>query len=229
MNDSDLYVAKKLKYYRNKFGWPLKTLSSDLDISLQQLQRYESGANKISAGLLFKLSKIFKIDIMCFFDGFEKQELDENNSYKILLIEDNSDDEFFFRKSVGDFDKNIEIYVLRDGLEVIKYFRELQDKPVRFFSKPDIIFIDLNLPSLSGFDVMNDLKKRPILNGVPLIILTGSINDEDVTKSYAMHASGFIKKSFTYDDYNQQICRALNYWINAASLPSQQDKKNEED
>lgn len=226
IDDIDRYVAKKLKYYRTKFDWPLKKLADDLNVSLQQMHRYEQGTNKISAGLLYKLSKIFQIDISCFYDKFDK-ETDEEiiKTYKILLIEDNPDDEYFFRKCIGQFDEPLEIYVLRDGAEVINYFRELQDTSVRLFSQPDIIFMDLNLPSINGFELLNDLKKRPVLNGVPIIILTSSINDEDATKSYLLHANGFIKKSFTFKEYSEQLNRALNYWIKAASLPHHEQVK----
>lgn len=220
IDDIDKYVAKKLKYYRTKFDWPLKKLADDLGVSLQQMHRYEQGTNKISAGLLYRLSKIFQIEISCFFDKFEKEEEEGlDNTYKILLIEDNPDDEYFFRKCISKFDQPLEIYVLRDGTEVINYFRELQDTSVRLFSEPDIIFMDLNLPSVNGFELLSDLKKRPVLNGVPIIILTSSINDDDATKSYLLHANGFIKKSFIFKEYSDQLNMALNYWIKAASLP----------
>lgn len=223
VDNIDHYVAKKLKYYRNKFGWPLKKLADDLGISLQQLHRYETTANKISAGLLYKLSQIFKIDVSCFFDGFNPAEdQKKSNTYRVLLIEDNPDDEYFFRKAVSSFDESLEVYVIKDGLEVVDYFRELQDQSVRLFAEPDIIFLDLSLPSLRGFDVLSDLRKRPILNGVPIIVLSSSVNDEDATKSYLLHASGFIKKSFKYEEYCEQIQRALDYWIKAASLPHHQ-------
>lgn len=218
----DQYVAKKLKYYREKFDWPLKKLADDVGVSLQQMHRYEQGTNKISAGLLYKLSKIFKIEIMCFFDSCEEPTEDiSTSSYKVLLIEDNPDDEYFFRKCISEFDKELDIYVLRDGVEVLNYFRELQDTSVRLFSQPDIIFMDLNIPSANGFELLNDLKKRPVLNGVPIIILTSSVNEEDAAKSYLLHANGFIKKSFTFKEYSDQLNMALNYWIKTASLPHQ--------
>lgn len=226
IDDIDKYVAKKLKYYRVKFNWPLKKLADDLDVSLQQMHRYEQGTNKISAGLLYKLSKIFKIEIACFFDNFESLESDnKNNAYKILLIEDNPDDEFFFRKCIAEFDQRCDIYVLRDGTEVLNYFRELQDTSVRLFSQPDIIFMDLNIPSANGFELLNDLKKRPILNGVPIIVLTSSVNEEDASRSYLLHANGFIRKSFTFKEYSEQLNMALNYWIKAASLPHHEQIK----
>ncbi|HXF90598.1 MAG TPA: helix-turn-helix transcriptional regulator, partial [Candidatus Nitrosotenuis sp.] len=96
MQDIDHYVARKLRYYRNKMNWPLKTLAAKLGISLQQLQRYENCTNKISAGMLYQLAEILKIDIACFFDGYNQQSHDlQIHKYKILLIEDNADDEFF--------------------------------------------------------------------------------------------------------------------------------------
>lgn len=218
----DQYVAKKLKYYREKFDWPLKKLADDIGVSLQQMHRYEQGINKISAGLLYKFSKIFKIEVMCFFDNCEEPTEDiKSSSYKVLLIEDNPDDEYFFRKCINEFDKDLDIYVLRDGVEVLNYFRELQDTSVRLFSQPDIIFMDLNIPSANGFELLNDLKKRPVLNGVPIIILTSSVNEEDAAKSYLLHANGFIKKSFTFKEYSDQLNMALNYWIKTASLPHQ--------
>jgi CheY-like chemotaxis protein len=220
IDNIDKYVAKKLKYYRLKFNWPLKKLADDLGVSLQQMHRYEQGVNKISAGLLYKLSKIFKIDLACFFDSFEEAPQDpKDHSYKILLIEDNPDDEYFFRKCISEFDEQLDIYVLRDGSEVLNYIRELQDLSVRLFPQPDIIFMDLNIPSANGFELLNDLKKRPVLNGVPIIVLTSSVNEEDAAKSYLLHANGFIRKSFTFKDYSDQLNMALNYWIKAASLP----------
>lgn len=226
IDEVDRYVAKKLKYYRTKFNWPLKKLADDLGVSLQQMHRYEQGTNKISAGLLYKLAKIFKIEISCFYDNFEKNPDEKSNKvYRILLIEDNPDDEYFFRKCISEFDEPLEIYVLRDGNEVMNYVRELQDVPVRLFSQIDIIFMDLNIPSVNGFDLLNDLKKRPILNGIPIIILTSSINDEDAAKSYLLHANGYIKKSFVFKEYSEQINMALNYWIKAASLPHHEHAK----
>ncbi|MBW8308311.1 MAG: response regulator [Candidatus Paracaedibacteraceae bacterium] len=226
IDNIDKYVAKKLKYYRVKFDWPLKKLADDLGVSLQQMHRYEQGTNKISAGLLYRLSKIFKIDITCFFDNFEESTIEsKDDSYKVLLIEDNPDDEYFFRKCIAEFDEHLDIYVLRDGTEVLNYFRELQDTSVRLFSQPDIIFMDLNIPSANGFELLNDLKKRPVLNGVPIIVLTSSVNEEDASKSYLLHANGFIRKSFTFKEYSEQLNIALNYWIKAAGLPHHEQMK----
>jgi CheY-like chemotaxis protein/DNA-binding XRE family transcriptional regulator len=220
MQDIDHYVARKLRYYRNKMNWPLKTLASKLGISLQQLQRYENCTNKISAGMLYQLAEMLKIDVMCFFDGYQKEtQAAKDDRYKILLIEDNADDEFFFRKSIESFSKDIDVYVLKDEASVSQFFRSLQEQGFSNFLKPDIIFLDLNLPSLKGFDVLQDIKKRPLLHSIPVIILTSSINEEDISKSYHLQASGYIRKSFLFQDFCEQIHRTLSYWIDIVRLP----------
>ncbi len=226
MHEIDHYVARKLRYYRNKMNWPLKTLAAKLNISLQQLQRYENCTNKISAGMLYQLAEMLKIDIACFFDGFHKDEKDPHaNNYKILLIEDNADDEFFFRKSIESFSKDIDVYVLKDESGITNFFRSLQEQGFSSFLKPDIIFLDLNLPTLKGFDILQDIKKRPLLHSIPVIVLTSSISEDDIAKSYHLQASGFIRKSFLFQEFCDQIHRTLSYWVDIVRLPAHADHR----
>ena len=226
MDNLDLHIAKKVRYYRNKFGWPLKTLAANLGISLQQLQRYESAVNKIPSSALYQIALAFKIDLNCFFDGYNaNDESASDDVFKILLIEDNTDDEFFFRKSINDFHKILDIYVLKNGNDVLHFFRTLNGDGVPYFKRPDIIFLDLNLPNLSGFDILQDIKKRQILHDVPVIILSSSLSDNDVTRSYHMQASGFIRKDFNFSNYKNQIHSTFNYWIDIVKLPTHQAPK----
>jgi transcriptional regulator with XRE-family HTH domain len=67
----DELLGKKVTFFRRKMNWPLKTLAAGLSVSIQQLQRYEKGVNKISAAMLYQLSKIFKVELSCFFEDFE--------------------------------------------------------------------------------------------------------------------------------------------------------------
>lgn len=67
----DRFLGKKLRSYRVKMRWPLKHMASELNVSIQQVQRYEQGTNKISASLLYLLAKIFGITPDSFFDGYE--------------------------------------------------------------------------------------------------------------------------------------------------------------
>ena len=105
----DELLGKKVTFFRRKMNWPLKTLAAGLDVSIQQLQRYEKGVNKISASMLYQISKIFKVDLPCFFEDFEVNTEQEEDVYNVLLIEDNASDEFLLRKALTDFPKKLHI------------------------------------------------------------------------------------------------------------------------
>jgi len=92
INELDLYLGKRVKAFRTKMRWPLKTLAMKLGISIQQLQRYESGLNKISASLLYAIAQEFNTDLAIFYEGYEgplKNLHSPNHPNNILLIEEN--------------------------------------------------------------------------------------------------------------------------------------------
>ena len=105
----DETLGKKVSYFRGRMNWPLKTLASDLGVSIQQLQRYEKGINKISATMLFELARIFKVELTCFFENQESTLPIKSDVYNILLVEDNVNDEFLLRKALSDFPKKLNI------------------------------------------------------------------------------------------------------------------------
>lgn len=198
-------------------GWPLKRLADELGVSLQQVQRYEQGVNKISASLLYQLSKSFKTDISSFFEGFEEDTVKPTDppSFKVLLVEDNPHDEFLFRKAIADFPKKLVIFALKDGQEAFTFF---QGNPPSFV--PDIIFLDLNLPHFRGFDLLQNIKRKPQWKDIPVIIMTTSTNDDDISRSYHLQSSGFIRKSFQFEEFKNNLLKTLDYWVETVHLPS---------
>lgn len=197
MNEVDLNLAKRLKFFRARMNWPLKTLASDLGISIQQLQRYEQGVNKIPASTLFCICKSMKIDISSFFESIDSIH-PKREAFKIALVEDNANDEFLFRKALEDFPERLDIFVMRSGEEASNFFRNIYEVEYKELAHPDIIFLDLYLPSVRGLDLLQEIKRRPMFQNTPVIVLTSSINTHDMNKSYQLHASGFIRKSFSF-------------------------------
>lgn len=221
MEDIDQFVAKKVRYYRLKVGWPLKTLAANLGVSLQQVQRYESSTNKISAGTLFRIAKIFKIDLMDFYEGYNQNRhfSQESRSFRILLIENNSNDEFLIRKAIQGFSRELEVYVLRDDNSVQAYLRDMRDGNFRQATQPDIIFLNTNLSHIKGLSILSDIKRDRNLYSVPVIIFTNSIDDTDIERSYQLQASGFIRKSEKFEEIKSQIQKTLDYWAGMVVLP----------
>lgn len=214
----DEILGKKVAYFRNRMNWPLKTLASDLGVSIQQLQRYEKGINKISATMLFELSKIFKVDITSFFE-YTENTLVDNNSFNILVVEDNVNDEFLLRKALADFPKKLNIYTINDGYAAINFFNDLSNGLTNDLPKPDLVFLDLHLPLMRGLDILKDMKRKVPLQDIPVIVLSSSINPEDRASAYGLQASGFIRKSFDYEEFKEHILKAMSYWTDAVELP----------
>lgn len=221
----DNFLRKRVKEFREKMHWPLKTLSNQIGVSIQQLQRYEQGGNKIPASILYKMSKIFDVPLSSFFEGLEISQK-EDNVFNVLIVEDNPNDEFFLKKALDDFPRKIYAYTLRSGQEALDFARNLQEEKSTNIHRPDLIFLDIHLPNVRGLDILQDLKKRPALKETPVIMLTSSLSTDDMTKSYQLQASGFIRKSFNFNEFQEQIHKALEYWIDVVKLPHFEKKQN---
>lgn len=224
INDLDLFLGKRLKTFRTKMHWPLKTLAMKLGISVQQLHRYETGVNKISASLLYTLAHEFKTNIACFYEGY-------TNGHKaptphphnnILLIEENNSDEMIFRQALMEFPEKLNIFSCHTGEEAINFFRSLEDPSLVFSPTPDLVFLDLTIPVINGFDVLKDIKHRRNLQNIPVIVFSSNPTHEEMVKSYGLHASGFIHKSFSYQEVKEQLHNTLIYWMNTVILPTSQ-------
>jgi len=215
----DELLGKKVTFFRRKMNWPLKTLAAGLSVSIQQLQRYEKGVNKISAAMLYQLSKIFKVELSCFFEDFEIHTEQEEDVYNVLLVEDNSSDEFLLRKALADFPKKLHIYTINDGQAALNFLSDIAHDSAQSLPKPDLIFLDLHLPSVRGLDILKDIKRRVHLNEIPVIVLSSSLNADDRAAAYSLQASGFIRKSFTYQEFKSQLHKAMAYWTDVVDLP----------
>ncbi len=218
VDQKDEILGKKVTLFRRKMNWPLKMLAAKLEVSIQQLQRYEKGVNKVSASMLYHLSKIFRVDLTCFFEGFEAS-ADDEDVFNVLLIADSASDEFLLRKALIDFPKRLDIYAINDGQAALNFFNDVAHESEQALPKPDLIFLDLHLPSVCGLDVLKDVKRRAHLNEIPVIILSTSLNADDRSAAYSLQASGFIRKSFTYKEFKNQLCKAMSYWTDVVELP----------
>ncbi len=218
VDQKDEILGKKVTFFRRKMNWPLKTLAAMLGVSIQQLQRYEKGVNKISASMLYQLSKIFKVDLTCFFEGFETHH-DYEDVYNVLLIADSASDEFLLRKALADFPKKLHIYTINDGQTALSFFNDVVHESEQTLPRPDLIFLDLHLPLIRGLDILKDIKRRAHLNEIPVIVLSSSLSADDRSAAYSLQASGFIRKSFTYKEFKSQLYKAMSYWTDVVELP----------
>ena len=230
-NDLDYYVGKKLKQRRESLCLSQKDLSEILDISYQQIQKYERGENKIPAGRLFLLSKALKVNPDYFFDGMSGLLVEESarqyiqiekvRPIKILVVEDNPVDEMLTRDAIIESKIAAKIFVVHDGSQALKYLKKQEE--MGSFLDADIVFLDINIPKRNGLEVLQEIKRDRTISHIPVIILTNSINPKDMEESYKYRSCGYISKSFKISEYNEKISLVLSYWSKVAILPSMQN------
>ena len=110
------------------------------------------------------------------------------------------------------------IHVVRDGEEALAYLQRTgRYKMVR---TPDLVLLDINMPRKNGFEVLEDMKKDPRLQSLPVIMLTTSHREEDVVLSYAKGACSYIHKLVDLDQFKHRIKQFERYWTGISRIPS---------
>ena len=152
---------------------------------------------------------------------FNEKEIN-SKPINILLVEDNEADVKITLRAFAKAKLKNTIYVINDGQEALDFVQhkgKYQDR--ERFPRPDLILLDIKLPKLDGFQVLQNLKKDLQYSSIPVIMLTSSKNEEDIAKSYKNGAASFIPKSVNYNDFVKIIEGFNFYWHIINKLPSQ--------
>ena len=132
---------------------------------------------------------------------------------QILIVEDNPGDARLAEEALTEGKITNNISVVQDGVEAISFLRD-ENNP-----RPDLIFLDLNLPKMNGKDVLAVIKKDPKLKRIPVIILTTSDADDDITSTYELQANCYITKPVGFDKFIEVIQSVENFWFSVVKLP----------
>ena len=139
-------------------------------------------------------------------------------SAQVLLIEDNRGDAVLTRRAFKRAKMPSDIVVAETGEQGLSILRREGEHAQAV--RPDLILLDLNLPSMHGQDFLATVKDDPKLRSIPVIILSSSSADNDVTACYDRHANGYITKPISSETFDDVITRIENYWFNLMQLPS---------
>lgn len=216
----DEHLGKQLREKRMKRGLTLSDVANELGISHQQVQKYELAQSRVSASTLYKFADLYNVRVEIFFKGLRQDQVErlKDQVINLLLVEDDPGDELLTRKSLEEF-SNINVLCVHDGmqaLEVLKYKTLCMD-----FPKPNLIFLDLNLPKRDGLSVLKDLKRDRSLMDIPTVVITNNLDTEVMQRAYSYGAGGYVCKSFDFSEYKLNIINCINYWIKTVSLPKQ--------
>jgi chemotaxis family two-component system response regulator Rcp1 len=138
-------------------------------------------------------------------------------AFDVLLVEDSPGDVRLTREAFRDAKVHINLYVASDGAEAMAFLQregKYMDVP-----RPDLILLDLNLPKKSGREVLEEIKEDPILMSIPVVILTTSASEQDILRSYLLHANCFITKPVDLDGFLKVVKSIDNFWLSVVKLP----------
>jgi len=136
-------------------------------------------------------------------------------SINILLIEDNEGDIMLTTEALEDGRIVNNVNVIRDGEAAIEYFEALKEKT----EYPDMVLLDINLPKISGHEVLTYIKAHHLFKCIPVIMLTTSSSEKDIQTSYKNYVNCYITKPVDLSDFMQAVSKIEDFWLNIVTIP----------
>jgi two-component system, chemotaxis family, response regulator Rcp1 len=136
---------------------------------------------------------------------------------EVLLVEDSVGDVRLTREAFKDARVHINLHVAVDGddaMTFLKRERQYADAP-----RPDLILLDLNLPKKDGREVLKEIKESPTLAIIPVVILTTSASEEDILRTYQLHANCYITKPVDLEGFLKVVKSIDTFWLSVVKLP----------
>jgi len=136
----------------------------------------------------------------------------------VLLVEDDPGDVLMTREAFDEYLHN-RLDVVSDGEAALAYLR--REDPHGDAPRPDLILLDLNLPRRDGREVLREVKADPDLASIPVIVLTTSQAEEDVLRSYQLHANAYVTKPVDFEGFIEAIKQIDHFFVSVVQLPSE--------
>ena len=136
---------------------------------------------------------------------------------EVLLVEDDEADARIAREGLAAGKVLNRVTVLGDGSEAIAYLRREGEHAGA--PRPDLILLDLNLPGRDGRQVLAEIKDDPELRRIPVVVLTASQADEDVIRSYDLHANAYVTKPVGFDTFVEIVRKIDAFFLSVVRLP----------
>jgi len=136
---------------------------------------------------------------------------------EILLVEDDPGDVLITREALESSKVSNHLSVVSNGEEALAFLR--REPPFGDAVRPGLILLDLNLPRLDGREVLASVKADPDLRRIPVVILTTSSADEDIVRSYDLHANAYVTKPVDFDQFMSAVRQIDEFFVTIVTLP----------
>jgi CheY-like chemotaxis protein len=133
---------------------------------------------------------------------------------EVLLVEDDDGDVLMVREALAESERSSVLEVVDDGAKALAYLRK--EEPYGRASRPDLVLLDLNLPKVSGKEVLSEVKSDPALRQIPVVVLTTSQSDSDIRDSYDRHANAYVTKPGSYREL-ADVVREIDHFFDAVA------------
>jgi len=136
---------------------------------------------------------------------------------EVLLVEDDPGDVMMTREAFQDYKLHNELHVVSDGAEAMAFLRQEGEYAGR--PRPDLVLLDLNLPRMDGRQVLQAIKSDPELASIPVVVLTTSENEDDVLRSYSLHANAYVTKPVDFQRFIEVVRQIDDFFVTVVRLP----------
>jgi len=137
---------------------------------------------------------------------------------EILLVEDNPGDVRLTIEALKEGKVHNRLSVAKDGVEALAFLR--REETYANAARPDLILLDLNLPRKDGREVLAEIKEDPVLRRIPVVVLTTSKAEEDILRTYDLHANCYITKPVDLEQFISVVKSIDDFWLSVVRLPS---------
>ena len=143
---------------------------------------------------------------------------DGKTPIEVLLVEDDPGDVLMTQEAFEEHKLRNRLTVVSDGAEALQYLR--REGKYADAVQPDLILLDLNLPRRDGREVLAEIKNDPDLHQIPVVVLTTSQADEDILRSYSLHANAYVTKPVDFERFIDVVRQIDDFFVSVVRLPS---------
>jgi two-component system, response regulator len=135
----------------------------------------------------------------------------------VLLVEDNADDEHLTLRGLRKHSSPPEVHVARDGSQALDFLTQAEADQ----GLPDLVLLDLKLPKLGGLEVLRRIRTNPGTSAVPVVVLTSSDEEGDVTRAYMDGVNSYVCKPVDYNAFLTAVGAIAEFWLDVSALPTE--------
>ena len=130
----------------------------------------------------------------------------------MLLVEDSVADAYLIQRAVKDCGPDLQLWTISDGVEALRFLRK--DYPLTHVPTPTLIVLDLSLPTMSGIQLLSEIRQLPAYEATPIVIVSGTPKEQGEAHCLQLGATAYVQKSTDFYDFFNSLKALVRHWLN---------------